>query len=151
MKYAFLFVFTVFSALMANELFSKEDTSAIVKTVMPATVLVTNQVDSSTGGTGTGFIVGNNIIVTNNHVVDGDGEISIFSPNTATKYPAKVIGKDKVSDIAVLELKDWDAFKEKENPSIVNFSEDQTELGQKVIVIGHPWGLTWTVSEGIVS
>lgn len=151
MRYAFLFVFAIFSVLLWNQLSKDKDTSTIVQQVVPATVLVTNQLDSSTGGTGTGFIIGNNIIVTNNHVIEGNGKISVFSPTTSTKYPAKVIGKDKVSDIAILELEDWESFKKTEAPSIVSFSENETELGEKVIVVGHPWGLTWSVSEGIVS
>lgn len=151
MKFVFLTVFAIFSILTLDYAFEKPNTSDVVSTVLPATVLITNQIDTTTGGTGTGFIIGKNLIVTNNHVIDGDGKINVISSNSARKYSANIITKDKVSDLAIIELNDWDSFYKEESPSIVSFSDKETELGEKVIVIGHPWGLTWTVSEGIIS
>lgn len=151
MKFVFLAVFAIFSILTVDYAFEKPNTSDVVSRVMPSTVLITNQIDTTTGGTGTGFIIGKNLIVTNNHVINGDGKINVISSNSARKYSANIIAKDKISDLAVIELNDWDSFYKEESPSIVSFSDKETELGEKVIVIGHPWGLTWTVSEGIVS
>ena len=127
-------------------------TKELVKEVKPGTVLVVNQIDATTGGTGTGFILNDNQIITNHHVVDGNGKIFIYSSNSQRKYEAEVVYHDAVADIAVVRLRDWELFEKNEMP--VNLSlgnSDVMQQGDKVVVIGHPWGLTWTVSEGILS
>lgn len=147
MKYivtAFLAVFLV----GCIELTTKD----VVDKVMPGVVLIANEADNSQSGIGTGFIVKDNFIVTNHHVIAEPGKISVYSPNSNTKYEAEIIYQDVISDLAVVKVKDWEKFKANENSNNVSLgNSDDTEQGEKVIVIGHPWGLTWTVSEGILS
>lgn len=131
--------------------YMNKSTVDIVRQVKPATVLIANRIDDAKGGIGTGFIVGDNLIVTNNHVIDGNGELFVYSSNSSVKYKAQVINKDKTADLATIKLLDWNKFSKNEHPNVVALSDEETELGDKIIVIGHPWGLTWTVSEGIIS
>jgi len=115
-------------------------------------VLIQNKIDATSGGSGTGFILEDNQIVTNHHVIAGQGQIKVFSSKSGKEYEAKVVYADPISDIAVIRLSDWEMFEATENP--VNLSlgnSNMTKPGDRVIVIGHPWGLTWTISEGIIS
>lgn len=131
---------------------SPKTTVDIVQQVKPGVVFISNQIDASTGGTGTGFIVQDNVIVTNTHVIDGPGKISVYSSSSQKKYAAQVVHKDVIADIAIIRLVDWELFKKEEHPSILTLADSNDAIeGTKVVVIGHPWGLTWTVSEGIIS
>lgn len=127
-------------------------TKQVVDKVQSGVVLVSDELGDGKGGMGTGFIVKENVIVTNHHVISEPGKIYVYSPNSQTKYEAEVIFKDEIADLAVLKLKDWQNFNENESPIFVELgNSDETEQGEKIIVIGHPWGLTWSVSEGIIS
>ena len=131
-----------------NEMTTKQ----IVDKVEPGTVLISDELPDGKGGIGTGFIVKENTIVTNHHVISEPGKIYVYSPNSQKKYEAEVVFKDEIVDLAILKLKDWEAFEKETSPVIVELgNSDETEQGEKIIVIGHPWGLTWTVSEGIMS
>lgn len=127
-------------------------TAEIVNKVTPGVVLITNQKDETSGGIGTGFILENNQIVTNQHVIDGNGQLSVYSSVSGKKYEASVVYSDPVSDIAVIKVKDWESFQKNELPNNLTLGDSSKAIpGDKVIVIGHPWGLNWTVSEGILS
>jgi serine protease Do len=144
----------LYTALLALTLVGcgQMSTTKLVDKVKPGTVLVVNQIDATTGGTGTGFILENNQIITNHHVVAGNGKIFIYSSNSQRKYDAEVVYHDAVADIAVVRLRDWELFEQNEMPVNLSFgNSDIMKQGDKVVVIGHPWGLTWTVSEGILS
>lgn len=149
-----IIVFTpIFLSIVAFNLDDRpKNTTELVEMVKPGTVLVANQIDASNGGTGTGFIVGDNQIITNHHVIDGNGKIFIYSSKSGRKYDAEVVYKDPIADLAVVRLRDWELFKKNEMPVNLSFGDsDMMKQGDKVIVVGHPWGLTWTVSEGILS
>jgi len=95
---------------------------------------------------GSGFVVSpEGLIVTNNHVIEGADEIEIefFSGKT---LPAKVIGKDDKTDIAVLKV-------ESEEPlPFVKFGDsDQSRVGDWVLALGNPLGQGFSASTGIVS
>lgn len=128
-------------------------TRDVVNKVEDGTVLVLNQIDATSGGSGTGFIIGENMIVTNNHVIAGqNNKLRVSGRETAETYDAEVVYTDPIADIAVIKLKDWNAFTHNQTPVILPFGDsNETSEGDKVIIIGHPWGLTWTVSEGIIS
>lgn len=127
-------------------------TKQVVDKVEPGTVLIADELPDGKGGIGTGFIVKENTIVTNHHVIAEPGKIYIYSPNSKKKYESEVVFKDNLADLAVLKLKDWETFVKETSPAIVSLGDsEKTEKGDKIIVIGHPWGLTWSVSEGIVS
>ncbi len=95
---------------------------------------------------GSGFIVdANGTIVTNNHVVKGASSISI-TLSDGTSLPAKVVGTDPRTDIAVLRVHSAGKL-----PFIELGNSDDVEPGQWVIAVGNPFGLGGTVTAGIVS
>jgi serine protease Do len=128
------------------------NTVELVDYVKSGTVLIANQIDATSGGTGTGFILEDNMIITNNHVIEGKGTIKVYSAQNSKYYVATVVYTDPLSDIAVLRLRDWEMFESEVNPTNLTLGDSNAmREGSKVVVIGHPWGLTWTVSEGILA
>jgi serine protease Do len=95
---------------------------------------------------GSGFIVdANGTIVTNNHVVKNAKSVSV-TLDDGTTLPAKVIGTDPRTDIAVLKV---DAHKPL--PYIQLGNSEHVKPGEWVIAMGNPFGLGGTVTAGIVS
>ena len=95
---------------------------------------------------GSGFIIdANGTIVTNNHVVKSAKTVSV-TLDDGTKLPAKVIGHDARTDIAVLKV---DAHKPL--PYIQLGNSANVKPGQWVVAMGNPFGLGGTVTAGIVS
>jgi S1-C subfamily serine protease len=98
-------------------------------------------------GGGSGVVIdkeGN--LVTNSHVIDGAGEVRVTLFNGDT-FPATLIGKDAVSDIAVIRI---EAPPELLFPVELGDSE-RLRVGQKVYAIGNPFGLERTLTTGIIS
>jgi Do/DeqQ family serine protease len=94
---------------------------------------------------GSGVIVSaSGYILTNNHVVEGATEIEVFL-NDGRRTPAKVIGTDPDSDLAVLKI-DLPNL-----PIIVLGNSDALQVGDQVLAIGNPFGVGQTVTSGIVS
>lgn len=95
---------------------------------------------------GSGVIVSKDgYIVTNNHVVDGADEISVTMNGDEKEYIAKVIGRDKGSDLAVIKI-------EATNLKPITFSHiEDVQVGDVVFAIGNPFGVGQTVTQGIVS
>jgi serine protease Do len=97
-------------------------------------------------GLGTGFIVDKEgIIITNNHVIEGADEITVLLSDEK-RYPAKVTGRDPRTDIAVVKIDGAANLK-----AIPLGDSDALEVGDWVVAIGNPFGLSHTVSAGIVS
>lgn len=95
---------------------------------------------------GSGFIFREDgHILTNNHVVAGADEI-IVTLADERKYKAKVIGRDEETDIAVIKIDS-----EKPLPFEVLGDSDALNIGDWVVAIGNPFGLSHTVTAGIVS
>lgn len=94
-------------------------------------------------GTGTGFII-DDLIITNSHVVGGLKEV-VISSKKIKRSIAKVIYDDSYFDLAFIK---FDIEKPK-NP--LSLSKDTVEDGDTTIAIGHPYGLNYTATEGIVS
>ena len=96
-------------------------------------------------GMGSGVIVeANGLIVTNNHVVAKSDEIKVFLSDKR-EFKAKLVGTDAKTDIAVLRI-------EAEHlPTIAWADSDKLEVGEFVLAVGNPFGLTQTVTLGIVS
>ena len=131
-----------------NEMSAKE----IYNVSVDGVVLIQNRIDASNGGSGTGFILEDNQIVTNHHVIEGTGKLFVFSNKSGKEYAAQVVYKDPIADIAVIRLLDWELFEKNEKPvNLMMGNSNATKPGDRVVVIGHPWGLTWSVSEGIIS
>jgi serine protease Do len=100
---------------------------------------------------GTGFIIDKSgLILTNNHVVDGATkiEVSLYGEDSDQEYAAKVVGRDPLTDSALIQLT------EKPNhtlPEIKFGDSSQMQPGDWVMAIGNPFGLAHTVSVGVIS
>ena len=95
---------------------------------------------------GSGFIIDpSGIIVTNNHVINGAEEITVtLQDNTVLK--AKLIGHDDRTDLAVLQV-----HSDRKLPAVSFGDSDKSRVGDWVLAIGNPFGLSGTVTAGIVS
>jgi S1-C subfamily serine protease len=108
-----------------------------------------NQLGDQSTRLGSGFVYDKQgHILTNNHVIDGasTADVTFVDGNT---YRAKVIGKDPSGDIAVLQITDNFSSENLVPLPIVNSS--YLQVGQQVIAIGNPFGLSDTMTTGIVS
>jgi serine protease Do len=95
---------------------------------------------------GTGFVIDpSGLIVTNNHVIE-DGEHITATLNNGTVLPAKLVGRDEKTDLALLK-----ATPNKPLPAAKFGNSDHARIGDWVIAIGNPFGLGSTVTAGIVS
>ncbi|CAN97391.1 MULTISPECIES: S1C family serine protease [Sorangium] len=96
-------------------------------------------------GLGTAFVYDpEGFLLTNNHVIEGATDI-LVSFVDGRDIKATVIGRDKHTDVAVLKVD------EKGLPSLPLGDSDTTEVGDWVVAIGNPFGLSHTVSAGILS
>lgn len=99
-------------------------------------------------GLGSGFIISEDgYVLTNHHVVAGVDEIQITTHQGQT-YKAEWIGSDAIVDIAVLKIIDPE---KKTFPALELGNSDQTRVGEMVLAIGNPFGLSETVTKGIIS
>lgn len=102
-------------------------------------------------GGGTGFIVSQDgLVLTNKHVVlDEEAEYTVFT-NDGQKYPAKVLARDPIQDIAVIKIEQVGELKS--FPIVQLGDSDKLQAGQTVIAIGNALGeFKNTVSVGVVS
>jgi len=95
---------------------------------------------------GSGVIVSpDGYILTANHVVADADEVKVSIAENKKEYTAKVIGKDKATDIAVLKIQATAL------PAVTLADSDQLEVGDVVLALGNPFGVGQTVTSGIVS
>ncbi len=100
-----------------------------------------------TGGVGSGFVYDNlGHIITNAHVVDGANKATVTFLD-GSQYNAEIIGKDKFTDIAVIKVS--------EKPRLLHPLEigdsSLLQVGEQVAAIGNPFGLSGSMTSGIVS
>ena len=93
---------------------------------------------------GSGFILRDNFILTNFHVVENATEV-IISLTDRREFKAEIIGVDPLSDLAVLEVKG------KNLPSVDVGNSDKLKVGDWVVAIGSPFSFDFSVTAGIVS
>lgn len=121
--------------------------SALAARLIPAVVSIS--VNGSGGsGTGSGFFLDSDgYILTNNHVVESAAKSGRITVETSDgkKFPAKLIGRDNSYDLAVLKINVQAA------PTLQLGNSDQVLVGDAVIAIGSPLGLSGTVTAGIIS
>lgn len=98
-------------------------------------------------GLGSGVIVNKHGYIITNHHVAGDADNIRITLTDEREFKAKVIGSDKMSDIAVLEIVD----PPDDLPILKWGNSDSLEVGETVIAIGSPFGYSNTVTKGIIS
>lgn len=108
--------------------------------------------EQETQAAGTGFVISSKdgLILTNNHVVEGATkiEVSLFGEDSDVYHEARVIGRDPLTDSALIELVE----KPRGPLTEVKFGDSaQMEPGDWVMAIGNPFGLAHTVSVGVIS
>jgi serine protease Do len=105
-------------------------------------------------GMGSGFIIDKDgHILTNNHVIDGADEIVVLiqdGNNGEKEYDAKLVGTDSKTDIALIKL-ELENEERKNFPALSLGDSDKLEVGEWVVAIGNPFGLSHTVTVGVVS
>ena len=129
---------TVFPQLArSNQLSQDESVSALKKAVVTI---------ECSGSSGTGFNISpDGLIVTNAHVVDGGGYITLFFPEGRQRvYVGGEVTFLEGVDLALVDIDGTDL-------PCVELADYLPEAGQSVIFIGNPLGYDWTVSEGTVS
>jgi len=100
-----------------------------------------------TSATGSGVVVdANGYILTNNHVVDKADRIQVKFTGDPTQYPAKVIGVDAPTDLAIIKV---EGKKNLRAAKIGN--SDAVQVGDWAVAIGSPFGFQATVTAGIIS
>jgi serine protease Do len=98
-----------------------------------------------TGSLGSGFVIrADGLIVTNRHVVNGAFKIRVHLPD-GRDLPAKLLGADAVTDIALLKVNVANL------PALRLGTSQSVSVGDSVIAIGNPFGLGQSVSAGIIS
>jgi S1-C subfamily serine protease len=125
-----------------------------VKIVSPAVVQINitsvsqNPFGFSSGtqeGLGSGFIItSDGYILTNNHVVEGATKITVMLKD-GREFSGQVVGTDTTSDVAVVKINGTNL------PTVQLGDSSALTVGQKVIAIGNPYGLSQTVTTGIIS
>ncbi|MCO6450934.1 MAG: trypsin-like peptidase domain-containing protein [Caldilineales bacterium] len=126
----------------------------IYQSASPSVVNITNQGYTQffgqmipQGGTGSGFVYDQDgRIITNYHVVEGGGNISVTLADDEV-FDATIVGVDPVNDLAVIQI---DAGKSLPDPLPLGDS-DSARVGQFVLAIGNPFGLERTLTTGVVS
>ncbi len=100
-------------------------------------------------GSGSGFLVSSNgAIVTNEHVVAGADKVTVRFGEHGKALPARVVGEDAATDVAVLDVADSAV---KNITPLTLGSSSSLQVGQSAIAIGSPYGLSGTLTSGIVS
>jgi Do/DeqQ family serine protease len=96
-------------------------------------------------GLGSGVVITHDgYIVTNHHVVDGSEQITVEFTDRRS-FPAKLVGSDAPSDLAVLKIE------AKDLPVLTLGDSDKVRVGDVVLAVGNPLGVGQTVTSGIVS
>ena len=118
---------------------NQDDFSGVIEKAVKGVVSVLTE-----NSVGSGFIVTEDgYIITNYHVIQGKDSVKILTYDKRV-IQADIIGIDKLRDIALLKI-------EGSYDYILLADSDSLQVGKKVIAIGNPLGLSFTVTEGIIS
>ena len=123
---------------------SPDSVAGLAARVLPSVVSI--ETTSADGGaTGSGFVIdANGYLLTNNHVVAGSLTIKVLL-NDGREFAARILGRDESYDLAVLKI-------EASGLKALQFGDsEKVQVGDPVIAIGSPLGLSGTVTQGIIS
>lgn len=119
---------------------------AVAEKVLPSVVSIQVAYSSTQGASGSGIILSSDgLVLTNAHVVNNAREMAVVT-NGNQMYEAKLVGIDTLSDIAVVSVKGMRGIRPIEIGNSQNLA-----VGQEVVAVGAPLGLTGTVTSGIIS
>ena len=122
--------------------------AGIAATVLPTVVSISATDSSGSGGSGSGFVIRTDgYILTNNHVIaaaSAGGAIEVTFPD-GTAVRGQIVGRSPTYDLAVLRVRVQDL------PTAALGNSDSLVVGDAVIAVGSPLGLSGTVTTGIVS
>ena len=143
-------VFDTESAVPAPLPVDNRSIAAVADQLLPSTVQVLARgAGDGPGATGSGFVLDRRgHVITNNHVVTdstGDREIQVVD-HEGRPHAASIVGRSAVYDIAVLKISDAQDLR----PAALGSSKSM-QVGETVVAIGSPLGLSSTVTSGIVS
>jgi hypothetical protein len=125
------------------------DLPDLVEKAKPAIASITiYDGDSKPLGSATGFFISHDLFVTSQHVLNSEEIKSVRAafPDGSHFYADRVISWNTHNDLAIVRLMSGERTR-----SYLQLSKSEPRVGEKVVVIGNPRGLGWTVSEGIVS
>jgi serine protease Do len=118
---------------------------SVIRRLLSGTYGAPGSNDGASGILGSGFVIrADGLIVTNRHVIVGARTVRVRMSD-ARELPAKVIGSDAITDIALLQVSAG------ELPALHLGSSETVSVGDAVIAIGNPFGLGQSVSAGIIS
>ncbi|MFF4214351.1 S1C family serine protease [Streptomyces sp. NPDC001796] len=124
---------------------AKGTIAGVVAAVNPSIVEI-NAASNAGESTGSGVIItGDGQIITNNHVISGASSIKVTTSD-GKSYTAQVVGTDSKKDLALLELRGASGLK-----AATLGNSDGLQVGDQVVAIGSPEGLSDTVTSGIIS
>ncbi|MEU0982303.1 S1C family serine protease [Streptomyces griseus] len=124
---------------------SRGTVSGVAEAVSPAIVEI-GAASSAGNSTGSGVVITEDgEIVTNNHVISGAQQIQV-TLSTGRTYTADVVGTDPDKDLALIKLRGASGLK-----TAALGDSSQVKVGDEVVAIGSPEGLTGTVTSGIIS
>jgi hypothetical protein len=133
------------AALLVVPALLGQDLSSIIEKIAPSVVKITSA-NSNGIITGSGFLVGHGLIVTNHHVVKDRSNFVIETADGNELPGESVLASDAVQDLAILRV-----FSKVPLGVPLKLSFQPPRRGSKVIVVGSPLGLEQSVSDGIVS
>jgi S1-C subfamily serine protease len=95
---------------------------------------------------GSGFFVNEDgLIITNDHVISGSAKVQV-TLHDQTRYEATILNRDPANDLALIKVNP-----RKKVPTLRLGDSDKVQVGQKVLAIGNPFGLSGTLTVGIIS
>ncbi len=117
-----------------------EDFSGIYSDAVDSVVIV-----STDTGQGTGFVVGEDgYVVTNHHVIEDATKAGIYTSDERGPYQVALLGTDAFMDLALLKI-------DRNFKKLELGDSNKTQVGEKVIAIGNPYGLQFSATSGSVS
>ena len=153
MRQVFIFILLCFFAGSAIASTLNKET---VDKVKEATVFIliesannTSITNPSGRGTCSGFVINEQrYIVTNYHCVHNSTQLMLafYDRDDWNMYDVKIIGTDPLADVAVIQIP-----KRKKPLPYLNWSLEEPWEGMDVFAVGHPFGMVWTVTKGIIS
>lgn len=138
----------VMKKVLPSIVYISSDNFTTISEINPTTYIVEEKKIELSPIVGTGFIINDNIIVTNYHVIEHaqkqNTSITVSFINHNKYYRATIIGYDKIVDVALLQIQDT-------HPSVKIAKCNNLNMGDSVFTISHFYGIGWSATNGIIS